>query len=189
MSQYFEDRVYEKQDYTQKPLPKGDYEGCRFKGCGFSNADLSAINFIDCCFEDCDLSGAGIGQASFQDTVFNNCKLVGVHFEDAHTFLFSPRFEHTVLTLSSFYGVKMKHAAFYHCILHEVDFVDADCSTVVFDNCDFAGARFENTNLEKADLRTAVHYSINPEKNKIKKAIFSLPHIAGLLHQYQIVIN
>lgn len=189
MSRYFEDIVYEKQDYIQKALAKGDYEGCRFKGCVFSSSDLSAINFIDCCFEDCDLSGVQVGQASFRDTLFKNCKLVGVHFEDAHTFLFSPRFENTTLTLSSFYGVKMKHVSFYDCILQEVDFVDADCSAVVFSNCDLSGARFENTHLEKADLRTAFHYTINPEKNKIKKAIFSLPHVIGLLHQYDIVIK
>ncbi|MCF3109966.1 pentapeptide repeat-containing protein [Niabella sp. CC-SYL272] len=189
MSRYFEDIAYEKQDYVQKALPKGDYEGCCFKGCGFAASDLSSVNFIDCCFEDCDLSGVQIGQASFRDTVFKNCKLVGVHFEEANTFLFSPRFEKTTLTLSSFYGVKMKYVCFDECLLQEVDFVDADCSGVVFGNCDLSGARFENTNLEKADLSSAYNYRINPETNKLKKAVFSLPHIAGLLDKYGIIIR
>ncbi|MGJ7031926.1 hypothetical protein [Niabella hirudinis] len=48
---------------------------------------------------------------------------------------------------------------------------------------------FEDVVYEKADLQTAFHYSIDPGKNRIKKALFSLPHITGLLHQYDIVIK
>jgi fluoroquinolone resistance protein len=43
--------------------------------------------------------------------------------------------------------------------------------------------------LEKADLRTAYNYSIDPSINKIKKAKFSLPGVVGLLSKYDIEIE
>ena len=51
-------------------------------------------------------------------------------------------------------------------------------------NYSLAGA-----NLEKADFRTAAHYSINPENNKIKKAKFAMPWVLGLLDKYNIEIE
>ena len=72
--------------------------------------------------------------------------------------------------------------------MQEVDFTEADLTEVVFDYCDLSGAIFDNTLLEKADFRTAYHYTINPEINKIKKAKFSIAGIAGLLRKYDIEI-
>ena len=73
--------------------------------------------------------------------------------------------------------------------MREVDFTDADLSGASLDKTDLQLALFENTNLEKADLRTAYNYSINPEINKIKKAKFSLDGLPGLLGKYDIVIQ
>jgi uncharacterized protein YjbI with pentapeptide repeats len=78
---------------------------------------------------------------------------------------------------------------FKQCIIHEVDFTDADLCNAVFANCDLMSSTFMNTNLEKANFSTAKNYSINPQLNKIKKARFSVPEITGLLHQYDIVIE
>ncbi|ANH83615.1 hypothetical protein A8C56_00805 [Niabella ginsenosidivorans] len=189
MSTYFEDLVFEKQDFTGQLFKAGDYEGCRFINCDLSKAALSYTNFIDCRFENCNLSSAAIIKTSFQDTGFSSCKMLGMHFEDANTFLFTPAFRDCVLTLCSFYGVNMKHAAFTNCILHEADFADAVCTGVVFDNCDFLHAKFENTRLDQSDLRTSFNYSIDPERNLIKKARFSFPAAAGLLDRYAIIID
>jgi hypothetical protein len=52
-----------------------------------------------------------------------------------------------------------------------------------------ADAKFENTILQKADLRSAFNYAIDPEINKIKKAKFSLPEVTGLLKKYDIEID
>jgi fluoroquinolone resistance protein len=43
--------------------------------------------------------------------------------------------------------------------------------------------------LEKADFRTAYNYSIDPEKNRIKKAKFSIFGVTGLLDKYDIEIE
>jgi uncharacterized protein YjbI with pentapeptide repeats len=73
--------------------------------------------------------------------------------------------------------------------LHEVDFTECNVSGSVFDSCDFTDATFENANIEKADFRTSFNYSIDPEKNRMKKARFSLSGIAGLLEKYDIEID
>jgi len=52
-----------------------------------------------------------------------------------------------------------------------------------------AGAIFENTILEKADFRTSLNYSIDPENNRIRKAKFSILEISGLLDKYDIEID
>ena len=69
-----------------------------------------------------------------------------------------------------------------------MDFTEADLNNASFDNCDLIGAKFEKTNLEKADLSTSFNYSIDPELNRIKKAKFSIDGIAGLLDKYDIEI-
>jgi hypothetical protein len=48
---------------------------------------------------------------------------------------------------------------------------------------------FENTNIEKADFRTSFNYSINPEINRIKKAMFSKQGVVGLLNHLDIDIE
>ena len=68
-------------------------------------------------------------------------------------------------------------------------FAEADLTEAVFKDCDLSGAIFDYTVLEKADLRTAQHYSIDPENNRLKKARFSIFGIAGLLDKYDIDIE
>jgi hypothetical protein len=51
------------------------------------------------------------------------------------------------------------------------------------------GSTFDNTILEKADLRTAFNFSINPVNNRIRKAKFSIAGLAGLLDQFDIEID
>ena len=76
-----------------------------------------------------------------------------------------------------------------HCQLLEADFSQCEANGVVFADCELSGAVFFNTHLEKADFRTAVHYSFDPENNKIKKAKFSLDQVVRLLDKYQIDIE
>jgi uncharacterized protein YjbI with pentapeptide repeats len=70
-----------------------------------------------------------------------------------------------------------------------MDFTGCDATGAVFDQCNFAGATFENTILEKADLRSSCNYFIDPEANRIKKARFSLSQVSGLLAKYGIEID
>jgi len=69
------------------------------------------------------------------------------------------------------------------------DFTETDLTMAVFTNCDLMGATFVQTNLKKADFRTAKNYALDPELNRIKGATFSQYGLAGLLAKYDIVIE
>jgi uncharacterized protein YjbI with pentapeptide repeats len=140
-------------------------------------------------FDGCNLSVAKSGGAAFREVQFRNCKILGFRFDECNSFGLSVSFEHCTLNHSSFYQAKLKKTIFKDCQLHETDLTEADLAGTVFHNCDLAGAVFDRTLLEKADLRTAYNYAIDPENNRIKKARFSLPAVTGLLHKYQIDIT
>ena len=103
--------------------------------------------------------------------------------------LFAVDFNNWILNLSSFCKRKLKRTNFNNSSLQEVDFTEADLTSAIIDNCDLGRAIFEDTILEKADLRTAYNYSIDPDKNRIKKARFSIPGVVGLLDKYDIEIG
>jgi uncharacterized protein YjbI with pentapeptide repeats len=85
--------------------------------------------------------------------------------------------------------MKLKGISFHNCSLLEVDFSEADLTSAFFDECDLLGAVFDNTILEKADLSKAYNYSIQPERNRIKKAKFSQSGLSGLLQHWGIDIK
>ena len=189
MSHYQAGETFQKIDYTARPLPVGEYEGCRFFNCNFENVDLGSIKFIECEFVGCNLSLAKLGNTAFGDVIFKDCKMMGLHFEQCNSFNFTVRFENCILDHASFYQVKMKNALFSGSKLSEVDFTETLLTGSNFDRCDLRGAKFEHTNLEKADFRTAYNYSIDPELNTLKKAKFSQLGIHGLLDKYNIEIS
>lgn len=186
---YIVDEAFERIDFTERALVKGEYENCIFTNCNFSNADLSKFTFIECEFDSCNISMAKLTKTALKGIKFRECKLLGLRFDHCEEFLFSVNFKNCILNLSSFYRLKLKKTIFRNCSLQEVDFAEADLNSAVFENCDLKGAIFESTLLEKADFRTSYNYSINPELNRVKKAQFSLPGVVGLLDKYDIVIK
>ena len=75
----------------------------------------------------------------------------------------------------------MKATKFKKCQLIETDFTEADLSGSHFDECDLRGAQFNGANLEKADLRHAVGFMIDPARTRLKKAKLRLQGLPGLL--------
>jgi uncharacterized protein YjbI with pentapeptide repeats len=183
------DQTYRGVDFKENPLPKGEYENCSFAGCDFSNVNLAGLNFIGCKFTGCNLSLAALTKTAFQRVQFKDCKMLGLRFEACNPFGLSSGFENCGLNHSSFYRLKVKQTVFKNCQLQETDFTEADLTGAVFDHCDLARATFARTVLEKADFRTAYHYSLDPEANRIRKARFSLPQVVGLLGKYDIQIE
>ena len=115
--------------------------------------------------------------------------MLGLHFEDCNEFGLAFSFENCHLKHSSFYKTKIKQTIFKDSQLQETDLTECDLTGATFDNCDLAQVVFDNTVLEKADFRTSFNYSIDPERNRIKKAKFSIIGIAGLLDKYDIEIE
>ena len=189
MDAFVEDQTFDAIDFKTKPPAKGHYDHCTFIHCNLSSVNLSEIVFVDCVFSGCNLSMAAVSATVFRDVRFADCKMLGVRFDQASTFGLACRFEGCTLDHSSFYGAKMKKTPFLRCLLRQVDFTECDLSQAVFDGCDLADAMFERTVLEKADLRGAFHYSIDPAMNRVKKAKFSLAGVQGLLAKYDIEIE
>ena len=186
---YFIDQTFDKIDFAQQPLGKGEYENCTFTNGNFSTADVSEFVFSDCEFKGCNFSLAKLSKTAFRNIKFFDCKLTGLQFHTCNDFLFSVRFEKCILNLSSFYKLKIKKTHFKNSSLHEVDFEGSDLSGSIFEHCDLSRAIFEASNIEKCDFRTAFNYAIDPERNKIKGAMFSLHGIMGLLEKYDIVVG
>ena len=184
-----EEKKFEQLDLAKEQLAEGDYENCIFLNCDLSNFNLSHFAFTECEFIGCNLGMAKLGKTALRDIKFKDCKLLGLHFEHCKELLFAVDFDHCILNLSCFYNMKIKKAKFKDCSLQEVDFTEADLTDAVFHNCDLSGTIFDNTILEKADFRTAYHYTINPEINKLTKAKFSITGIPGLLKKYNIEIE
>jgi len=179
--QYF--KTFEQPDQTT------EYDNCTFENCIFSGFDLSDFSFEECVFKNCDFSNAKINNTAFKTARFEGCKLIGLQFDECNPFLLAFQFIGCQLNLSGFYRVKMKNTFFKECILHEVDFTEAKLTGSTFENCDFTGTMFGNTNLEKVDLTTAFNFIIDPELNQVKGAKFSLQGLPGLLTKYEIKIN
>lgn len=186
---YTADKIFEKSDFTITPLIMGDYESCQFINCNFSGTDISGIHFSDCLFTRCNVANATLAGTTFSDIQFRECKMPGLHFETCNHIPFKVSFHYCLLQLSSFYQMKLKKMNFIHTHLHETDFTEADLTLAVFEHCDLTGAIFDNTILEKADLHTSFNYSIDPERNKLKKAVFSVQGLSSLLDKYDIVIK
>ena len=186
---YVSGQTFDKIEFTEKQLTAGEYENCRFLHCNLANVDLSDAKFLECEFIGCNVSLAKLSKTAFREVVFKECKMLGLHFHNCNPLGLSVSFDQCNLTHASFYATKLKKTIFKNSKLHEVNFTESDLTECVFENCDFAGAIFDHTIVEKADLRTSFHYSINPEINKVKKAKFALSGVAGLLEKYDIEID
>lgn len=189
MENYIENTNFEKGNYSQIALTKGEYDNCRFVNCVFLDSDLSNVNFTECEFQDCDLSNVNLKHAVLNDVCFFNCKLLGLQFNNCNDFLFSVLFNGCNLNLASFYQVKAKSTKFTDCMLQKVDFTEADISSSLFSNCDFKSAIFDKTIVEKVDFRSSYNYVLDPENNNIKRAKFSMPEVLGLLSKYDIEVK
>ena len=190
MSQAFiQDQNFDKLDYTQEALAKGEYENCTFTNCNFEETNLNDIKFMNCDFHDCNWSLAQLNGTVLREVKFKDCKMLGLQFETCNDFGLSFSFENCQLNHSTFFQMNIKKTIFQNCQLREIDFSESNLSNVVFDNCDLSQAIFINTVLDKADFRTAYNYSIDPESNRLKKAKFSILGISGLLDKYDLVIE
>jgi fluoroquinolone resistance protein len=191
------EKTFDKIDFTQTPLAKGEYEYCTFLNCDLSDADLSELKFLECEFSGCNLSLAKIAQTALNDIKFKNCKMLGMSFGECKQFGFAVNFDSCILNHSSFANlespmnqrIRLRQTVFKNSQLYEVDFTECDLGCSVFDKCDLTRTIFERTILERADFRTAFNYSIDPELNRIKKAKFSQSGIAGLLDKYDLEIE
>jgi uncharacterized protein YjbI with pentapeptide repeats len=85
--------------------------------------------------------------------------------------------------------MKIKGTSFTNCSLIAVDFMATDLTEVLFENCDLYRSEFAKAIANKADFKTSYNYTIDPTKTKIKKAVFSLEGLKGLLYKHDIIVR
>ncbi len=183
------EKTFKSINFSETVLKTADYEDCTFENCNFSNINLSSFSFTDCEFINCDLSMAKVKNTTFKEVLFKDCKILGILFNECNDFLLSFKFEHCNLSYSSFFKLKLTNQLFNNCKLDKVDFSFSNLQNAIFNECDLVNAVFYNTILEKTDFRTSIHYSLDPENNRIKNAKFSLIGIVGLLDKYNLDIE
>jgi uncharacterized protein YjbI with pentapeptide repeats len=98
-------------------------------------------------------------------------------------------FSECILDLSSFFGLNLRGAMIERCSAREADLTNADMRNAVCVGTNFEGAKFHGTDLERADLRGALSYVIDPRVNKVKGGRFSLPDAVALLRGLGVVIE
>ncbi|MEM7484282.1 MAG: pentapeptide repeat-containing protein [Bacteroidota bacterium] len=102
--------------------------------------------------------------------------------------MLSVQFYNCNLDLASFYQVGLKDTLFSDCSLVETDFTETDLTSARLLNCNLERTIFLQTILVDADLSTSFNYTIDPEKNQLKRAKFSKNGLFGLLKKYEIKI-
>ena len=112
-----------------------------------------------------------------------------VNFAMCDKLIFDIAFTHCVLDFAKFYTLKLKGTSFVYCSLIAVDFMSADLTEVVFDACDLYRSEFAKAIANKANFKTSYNYTIDPTKTKIKKAVFALDGLKGLLTKYEVVVE
>jgi fluoroquinolone resistance protein len=183
-----DNETFEDITYAEKVIKGQEFHDCVFKKCDFSNSEFLNNKFIDCVFEGCNLSMMKLGGSTLNNAVFKQCKILGLNFSQCQDFLFTVKFEACIVDYASFMGKKMIKTNFIKSSLKEVSFSGANLSGSVFDHTDLLGAVFNQTDLTSVNFATAFNYSLDPELNILKKAIFSIDGVTGLLSKYNIKI-
>jgi len=183
-----ENKTFEKVVYTGELIRGREFQDCTFKQCDLSNSEFSGSKFIDCIFEGCNLSMLKVGNTSLQSVTFKDCKILGVNFHECSDFLFSVAFENCIIDFASFNGKKMPKTNFVKCSLKETSFVQTNLTGSKFEQCDLSGTIFNRSDLSSVNFATAYNYTIDPEINTMKKAVFAAEGLAGLLAKHQLKI-
>lgn len=188
MTKYVLDATYRNLTYATAELNFTDFERCTFSHCNFSGCQFLAVTFIDCTFIDCVFDGAKINYVALRTASFIRCQIREVNFSMCDKLIFDISFNQCILDFSKFYTLKLKQTPFVDCSLIAVDFMAADLTQVIFDGCDLYRAEFTKAIASKADFRSSRNYTIDPEKTKIKKAMFSKDQVKGLLAKHEIQV-
>jgi uncharacterized protein YjbI with pentapeptide repeats len=183
------DKEYNTQRFSIDELNKTDYENCTFIECDFRSCLFQGITFIECKFINCNFEDAKINHVSFREVWFTKCNFTNVNFAMTDQVIHEFHFKDCLLDYSKFYKLKLRKIQFLDCSLVSADFMATDLTEAVFANCNLRLAVFIDTIANKVDFSTSHYFSIDPDKNKLKKAIFSLEGLRGLVDKYDLIIK
>lgn len=186
----YHDNVFIDLAFLQGRISGTHFADCRFEGCSFLETEFQECKFKDCVFESCDLSMIKVTDSSFNNTQFQDCKVVGVNWtlaEWSSNLIKAPlRFKKCSLNHSTFIGLQMNGTSIVDCTASNCDFRETELVGADLSETDFSNSLFGKTNFTSADLRGASNYHIDPGKNLLARAKFSLPEAMTLLFSMDI---
>jgi len=188
-AEFIYDKVFTEKVISKYELTNNEYENCTFNHCDFTDCNFTGAIFVDCTFNHCNFKEAKIGHVGLRQVMFIDSDFTGVNFAMTDQVIYEFHFTNCLLDYAMFYKLKLKGMQFTNCSMVSVDFMESDLTEALFDNCNLRLAVFSDTNLTKADFYSSENFSINPGKNKLKKAIFSNENVRGLLDVFDILIK
>ncbi|GAA0124918.1 pentapeptide repeat-containing protein [Clostridium sp. CTA-19] len=172
-----------------KFLIEKNFEQCEFLNCDFLQGDFSCSTFEDCIFKECNLALINVDDTKFRNVTFEGCKIVGINFTKCDNFILDVKFFESLINSCNFSRLSLKKTSFKGSIIKECDFIEVNLQECDFTYTTLTKSVFLDCNLSKADFSYAKEYDINPQANKLKKAIFTVPDAAMLLKYFDIVIK
>jgi fluoroquinolone resistance protein len=153
-----------------KQNESGELSGFSFSEINFTDFSLRAALIIESRFIRCNLANLDLTNANFRSVKFEACNLMGINWTKLKR-ISELTFYSCKLDYGSFQSLQLRSSSFIDCSLKEADFSDADISKVDFSNSQLAGTSFARANLEKADLRTAKNYFIDPKLTRSRHLV------------------
>ncbi len=187
-SEYFRDTRFNGLAIPGSVITDKEFYKCSFDNCDMSNARFETCRFEDCDFNNCDISLVKFKMSEFIDVRFYETKLLGINWTEIKNQL-KVKFRKCKLNHSTFFGLNLASIIIKECLANEVDFTDANLNKANCSGTDFLNSKFQNTDLSYADFTRAKNYDIDPNYNKIKKAVFSIPEVLTLLQGFDIVVK
>lgn len=173
-------------------VDSSEFYDCVFTRCRFTESAFRNCRFVNCTFQRCDLSLVKVPESTFSSTRFEGSKLIGIDWTQAHwpaSWLENRiGFIKSAISHSTFIGLHLSGIKIIDCVAMDVDFREADLSRGDFAGTDLSQCLFGNTNLTEADLSRAHNYRIDPGKNILSQAKFSLPEAFSLLYSMDILL-
>lgn len=182
--EYFES-TFSRVDLSECVVQNSKFEDCDFDNCNFSGASFIKCKFNNCTFNHCNLNITEIIDSRLYEVNFNECKLSGIDWTKANWTSFNLdyelKFSRSILTNSSFMGLKLQGIIMDECKVVDVDFRECDLSKGVFSGCDLHGSLFNKTILRSANFTESWDYNIDVLNNYVDKAKFSRAEAVSLL--------
>ncbi|HAP43318.1 MAG: hypothetical protein A2087_03575 [Spirochaetes bacterium GWD1_61_31] len=184
-----DDQTFVKLDFSELSLLGREFSACVFNDCNFTGSNLSGSTFEDCRFVGCNLSNPILENSRLIDLRFAGCKVVGLRLFTCRQLAFDLQFDACKLSVCNFSDVKMKKSKFTACQIDECYFQNSYLPEADFTASSFRNTLFSQADLQKANFRRASGYSIDPRLNNIRRAVFSVPAVLGLIDCFDIVIK
>lgn len=186
----YTNRKFDRQVLSGKHIAAAEFAASSFFRCKFAETTLEKCRFTDCLFDECDLSLVQLPECTFSKATFKDTRAIGVDWTRANW----PHlgrgtqiiFTGCAISHSTFIGLSLREIQFIHCTATNVDFREADLGRASFADTDLSESLFLNTDLTHADFSLARNYRIDPGRNRIARARFSLPEAVSLLYSMDI---